>query len=125
MQLDKALGLSSERNSVLSYQQPVLVRPQMALEHPQWGGPWRKTTLTGGWVRGKMLLLGGTEGRRGRRWQADSGLGFLFLGNCSPLSKTVAVSEEDPTLFPSASTGDRQEGQPGRRVEPQAQLKRP
>jgi hypothetical protein len=28
-------------------------------------------------------------------------------------------------LFPSASTGDRQEGQPGRRVEPQAQLKRP
>lgn len=61
----------------------------MALEHPQWG-PWRKTILTGEWVKGK-ISLGGTEGRRGRRWQADSGLGFLFLSNCSPLSKRVAV----------------------------------
>lgn len=62
----------------------------MALEHPQWG-QWRKATLPGERVRGKMVLLGGTEGRRGGRWQADSVLGFLLLSSCSSLSKRVAV----------------------------------
>lgn len=82
MQLEKALGLSSEKDSV-AYQQPVPVRPQ-------WG-QWRKATLTGERFRGKMVLLDGTEGRRGSQWQADSGLGFLLLSSCSPLSKRVAV----------------------------------
>lgn len=35
--------------------------------------------------------MGVAEGRRGRRWLAESGLGFLLLSSCSPLSKRVAV----------------------------------